>query len=233
MKMKITPVKENFDFAVFYILNELERKRLPYPDQKIVDYTRDINIRHMANFLFGMELDAIKFLKKERVIEEIGEPDIIENNKKGTPDYQVEEVLHFKILKNFSKFYEEYKKRVKQHEGAGGEDNTLFFNINGEISYITPTGETFEGKLKMGKISYNLLYFLANQANKKFEFTELAQKLINKPRAQSDPTDERRVRDTVGSIKKALKSSGKRYYGDDLFISDKGFGIKCRVHIVK
>lgn len=230
--MKITPVKEQFDLAVFYILNELERKRLPYPDQKIVDYTRDVNIRHMANFLFGMELDVIKFLKEERVIEEIGEPDIVENAKKGTPDYQVEEVLHLKILKNFSKFYEEYKKRARQYNATGGENNILFFNINGKITYTTPTGETFEGKLKTGKNSYNLLYFLANQANKRFEFTELAQKL-NVPRAQSDPIDERRVRDTVESIKKNLKCGRKRYYGDDLFISDNGFGIKCRVHIVK
>ena len=230
--MKIVPVKEHFDLAVFYILNELERERLPYPDQKIVDYTRDINIKHMASFLFGMELDVINFLKKAGVIEEVGEPDIIENDKKGTPDYQVEEVLHLKILKNFGKFYEEYRKKVKQYEAVGGENNILFFNINGKIIYTTPTGEAFEGKLKIGKNSYNLLYFLANQANKRFEFTELA-KTLNAPRAQSDPVDERRVRDTVESIKKTLKNGRKRYYGDDLFMSDNGFGIKCKVHIVK
>lgn len=233
MKMKITPVKEYFDLAVFYILNELERMRLVNPDLKVVDYTRDVNIKHMANFLFGMELDAIMFLKKERVIEAVGEPDIIENDKKGTPDYQIEEVLHFKILKNFGKFYEEYKKRVKQFDDTGEGNNTLFFNINdGKITYTTPSGETFEGKLKIGTNSYKLLYFLVNQANKRFEFTELVQKL-NAPRAQSYSTDERRVRDTVDSIKKALKNGRKRYYGDDLFNSDSGFGIKCKVHIVK
>jgi len=224
--MKITTAKEKFDYAIWYILDRLERKKLPYPNKKVVDYMMNINIKYQASFLFGLERDVIQFLKDKKVIKQIGEPDIYESGKSGTPKYKAYETYHFKILNKFNDYYKKYTGLLK---GKTNTNNLLIFSQNGEIAFTDGQGKSFNGKLGRNTNPYRTLSLLINNPdNKFFTFDEIV-KTLKEPRlGGEDSTNERRARDTINSIKKALKYNGK-----NLFVSDNGFKLKRDIQIIR
>lgn len=105
IKMEMATAKERFTYAVWHVLNEIEKEKLPYPNKKVYDYMVNINVKHQARFLFGLERDVIQFLENEKIIKEVGEPDIVEFGEEGTREYQVYEKHHLKPLNEFDEFY--------------------------------------------------------------------------------------------------------------------------------
>lgn len=116
----------------------------------------------------------------------------------------------------------------EKEKAPSNPNGLLVFQENGEITYISPTKEIYNTKLRKKTNSYNLLKFLVVNPHKVFGFNKLEMYLEKVGHNVGYSTNERRVRDTIQSIKKKLK-----YQGQDLFESNKGFGLKCDVQIKK
>lgn len=129
--MRIITAEDEFKYAVWHILNKIKKKVLPYPNKKVINYMMDIDVKHQAKFLFGLERDAIQFLKNERVIKEANEADVVEIGKRGTSEYKVYELYHFKILNKFDEFYKRYKEKYQQiMSKLKGEDISSYFGFD-------------------------------------------------------------------------------------------------------
>lgn len=122
IKMEMATAKERFIYAVWHVLNEIEKKRLPNQNKKVFDYMVNIDVRHQARFLFGMERDAIQFLKNKKIIKEIGEPVLVEFGEQGTHNYQVYESYHFKPLNEFDEFYKKQTNLLRKFIEPGRSD---------------------------------------------------------------------------------------------------------------
>lgn len=180
-------------------------------------------------------------LTEKRIIEKLTESNVIEeiieetDFQVGGDDYSNPDSAGTQYFlrmnqKKFNEIYEKYKELTSLYEVAEEKGNTLTFNVDGEVSYISPDGKKYEAKLSTYTNPYKLLRYLVEQQTKEiYKFPVLA-KVLREEKIDSSSGDERRVRDTVSSIKKALG-----YHGDDLIISDKGFGINpnCTVNIIR
>jgi len=67
--MKIVTAKQKFDLAVWKVLDDIERNRLPYPNKKIIDHMVDINIVSLNKSQF---YEVKHFLEKNLVLKETG-----------------------------------------------------------------------------------------------------------------------------------------------------------------
>lgn len=232
--MKTISAEEKLARYYWYILNKIKEALLVKENKnKIISYTLVMypqpNDWNKPNSLIEQQLLEklinLKVMKetKERGQFQIGKESKTDNPKSAGITY------YFKINEaNFNKLYNDYQKLVEQYDRADKQGDTLIFYENGEIVYIDPTGREYQTKLKTKTNSYSLLKFLVYKPHRVFEFGELAESL-KETRSQVDsPGDERRVRDTIQSIKEKLQ-----YQGDDLFESDYGFGLKCDVLIKK
>jgi len=232
--METISAEEEYARFVWHILNKIKEKLLLqanknepliynlflHPQSKDWDKPNSTTEQQLLEKLkkLGVMEEAV-----ERTPFQIGKENETDNPKSAGISY------YFKINEAvFNKYYGIYQKLVEQYDKADKQGNTLIFYENGEIKYIDPSGKEYQAKLKSNTNSYRLLKFLVYKPRQVFEFGELAKSL---KKARSDVNysdDERRVRDTVQSIKDKLK-----YYGDDLFESDNGFGLKCDVLIKK
>lgn len=105
---------------------------------------------------------------------------------------------------------------------------SLTFYINsGRIVFISPSGNTYEAKLRKGSNGYLLLQYLI-PSSRVIPYLELS-KHLNTKNMNIDSDDERRVRDAIQSVRKALKLKK----GDDLFVTEYGFGLSCTSIIQK
>jgi len=138
MKINYITAKEKFDFAVWNILDGIERDRLPYPNKEIIDCMVSIDIRSLSKSQF---YEVRHFLKANKVLKEVGEPVIYESGVVGTPEYQVFNIFHFKILQPFDEYYRKYTNLVNggidASELFGFEDFTFWLKlVNGSKATI-------------------------------------------------------------------------------------------------
>lgn len=133
MTMKMITAKDQFDYAVWKILDGIEMQRLLHHDKKVIDYSIDIDKRNLAQSHFH---DVIRFLKKSKAIKVIGKPDEIEIGKRGTTEHKVHETYHFKLLSKFNDFYRKYSNLVN-----GEIDSSKLFGFDNETFWLkTPDG---------------------------------------------------------------------------------------------
>lgn len=106
--------------------------------------------------------------------------------------------------------------------------NLLRFHIeSGDVEYRASSGKKYTAHFGKTTNSYKLLSFLVENPRKIFQVEELVKKL-NKPTRRADsPTDDRRVRDTVQSIRDSFQIDE----GYDFFLVNNGFGLNCIVDI--
>ena len=231
--MKMLSAEEKNDYYYWFVLDKIKEEiYLKNNKDSLITYSLyfipSLNDPHKPNPT--TEQKVIDRLIEGKVIKEVDAQTDFQIGGDGIGNPKSAGVHYYLEIDDsrFDHLYKEYKSRVEQYETAEEDGNTLYFNESGEIKYISPEGKTYTTKLNTSANSFQLLRFLANQPSQKFGFSDLAEHL-NSPRAQDKgSTDERRVRDTISSIKKALK-----YRGEDLFIAEWGFGIKCKVHIIK
>lgn len=117
-----------------------------------------------------------------------------------------------------------YKKYHTLIQGYQIGNVLTFYHNDGTMVYISPKGEEYKGKVKVGSNSYVLLETLIKYSPKVVKFDDLTTNFKEQKKG-ADSSNERRARDAVGYIKEKLK-----YHGDDLFISDYGFGLNCDVN---
>lgn len=234
MYMKTISAEEKVARYYWYILNKIKETLLIEKNKnKSISYALVLypqpNNWDKPNSLVEQRL--LEKLINLRVIKETDERADFQIGKEGETDNPKSAGTTYYLKINealFDKQYNYYKKLVEQYGRADNNGNTLIFYEDGEIVYIDPTGKEYQTKLKTKTNSYSLLKFLVHNPHRVFEFGKLAESL-KKIRSQVDSSDdERRVRDTIQSIKEKLK-----YQGDDLFNSDHGFGLNCDVLIKK
>lgn len=98
----------------------------------------------------------------------------------------------------------------------------------GRIVYWTASLKRYETILKPKTNPYCLLQYLIQNPIKVFPTKDLVGQL-NPQRTEGYGTDDRRVRDTVEAIRKKLGLTKNPQ--DDIFIVDRGFGLKCDVEL--
>jgi hypothetical protein len=168
------------------------------------------------------EQQIIELLKKRKIVTEI---------KKGhdfsivDPDSNNPKLagitLYLSIKEDvFNDYYEQIKKAV-----YGTTQNKLSISTDGNISYSSTEGTIYTGTLGTKTNGYNVLLALASKPHKILSFGELAKHLKDTNDDSSD--NERRVRDSIQTIKNAINYSGK-----DLFKVDYGFGLNCSAEII-
>lgn len=97
------------------------------------------------------------------------------------------------------------------------KDGKVFYNSNEQITFAPGTNP------------YLLISFLSTKPGVLFTAQEVAE-VLNVPRSGGqDSTPDRRVRDTIKTIRKGLGLSDN----DDIFIVSKGFGFNCDIEIKK
>lgn len=177
-----------------------------------------------------VEQEIISILIDDGVVEEVGKKvDFkIGGDKSSNPESAGFQYL-FKVNHLvFDPLYEKYKKLIKRYEVSEDRGNTLYFNINGEVTYVSPTGKEYKATLNINNNAYKLLYCLANRPNEIVSIDDLANSLNNARGHADEATDDSRVISTIKSIKETLN-----YKEKDLFVSNHGYGIYCKVHIIK
>lgn len=229
--MKILSSEEKYARYVWYVLDKMKGQLLLKRDKrKPITYILQLYPRTNGwdEPNPTVEQQLLEQLKGLGVMEETdqrrdfqsGKEDETENPKSAGSHY------YFKVNEDIlNKYFAKYQKLVEQYDKADKEGNTLIFNENGEVTYISPKGETYQAELKLNTNYYNLLNFLANHPHHVYSFDELA-KSFSRGSLNSD--NERQVRDAVQTIKKKLQ-----YREDDIFESAYGFGLKCNVQIIK
>lgn len=206
--MDILTADGQFDYAVWYVLNHIQKQKLPYPNKGVYYYIINIDIRNRANFLYGIEYDAIQFLMAEKVIKEIGEPDDIRGGVEGTPSFQCEEGHHFKALARFDEFYKLYTnkigKLVKRGEWEENnndfcrfENNTLFVTLSdgSEKSIVFDTREETKYMLILFQILYRHWQVNGSDHLPKVEI------MVRMRKAGVQEDRETFLKDTVGNIR--------------------------------
>lgn len=99
---------------------------------------------------------------------------------------------------------------------------TLYLK-SGRIVFSAPSGSTYKAQLRQGSNGYILLqYLMVQPVGIAVPYIELA-KHLNKKNENIDSDEERRVRDAIQSVRKALKLKNN----DDLFMTAYGFGLNC------
>lgn len=123
-----------------------------------------------------------------------------------------------------------HKEDIDQIEKTLNTENETRDDINGSLTFYiksggiiftAPSGDSYEAQLRPGSNGYLLLQYLIS-SGRVVPYMELA-KHLNKQRENVDSDEERRVRDAIQSVRKALKLKNN----DDLFITDYGFGLSC------
>ena len=144
MKMKMVTAKDEFDYAVWKILDEIQMQRLLNQNALVIDYYLGIDAKNLALTRFHK---VVSFLKNNIILEEVDEPDLCEIGVEGTPEYKVSETYHFKILDSFEDFYRKYTSivngEVDLQDLFGFDDQTFWIKLvdgsNGTINF-NPTG---------------------------------------------------------------------------------------------
>lgn len=167
---------------------------------------------------------------EQQIIELLKKKKIVTQTKKGhdfsivDPDSDNPKLagltLYLSIKEDvFNDYYEKIKKAV-----YGNTQNKLSISTDGNISYSSSEGTVYSGTLGTKTNAYNVLLALASKPHKILSFGELAKHLKD----NDDSSDnERRVRDSIQTIKNAINYSGK-----DLFKVDYGFGLNCGAEII-
>jgi hypothetical protein len=127
MRMNI-PADKKYIGAIFYVLNKIKKDLLFDPEQKrIVDYDLDINIKWRTDLGLMDERAILQKFRNDGIISDVGEADIIEGGEKGTPQYEVSELYHFKISDEFDGYYDVYQKKQIVMDNYCWFDNNTFF----------------------------------------------------------------------------------------------------------
>lgn len=133
---------------------------------------------------------------------------------------------NWKILEIETRFIDTLTNSLLKEIGHVGKGKLILNQKNGYVVYWTNTLRKFQTTFKPKTNPYNLLNFMGQQPDKIFTAKESVG-VLNPQRIDAYSTDDRRVRDTVQTIRNKLGLTQSPQ--DDFFIVEKGFGLKCDV----
>lgn len=235
MKMKIKSEnltsEEKFSLAVWYILEKIKKEILQQTDENnsitytvfVYPTTKDPTTPHPTE-----EQILLRKLEKKGLFKEIREKSGFQYGKDdvGNPESAGIQ-FYLKVNKVvFNKYHSKYQKKIKTLKATSQNKNTLIFYKDGNVTYISPVGKIYKTEFGTKTNSYKLLLFLTQNPRRHFGFYELAKQLKTPKITANSPSDERRVRDTIQSIKEKLQ-----YKGKDLFKTDCGFTLITNAQI--
>lgn len=112
---------------------------------------------------------------------------------------------------------------------AGWNNKLIFYKNTGKVIYIKTSNEMYDAKFNKNTNTFRLLDFLTQNPKRLFSHEVLGLKLKNHRSGAGDgvASSFQRVRDTVQEIREKLKLPK----GEDIFLVDYGFGLKCDVEI--
>lgn len=127
MKINI-PADKKYNDAVFYVLNRIKDKLLFDPESKqTIDYLFNVNIKWRAGLGLMEERAILLKLKKDGIISDVGEMDIVESGEKGTPQYEVYEIYHYQVSEDFNDYYDRYQRIQNVTQNYCWFDNNTFY----------------------------------------------------------------------------------------------------------
>lgn len=139
-----------YNNAIFYVLDKIKKDLLFDPKKKrIVDYDLDINVKRQTSLRLTDERAILQKLRNDDIIRDIGEVDIIEGGKKGTAQYQVSELYHFKVSDRFDDYYDSYQKKQMVMDNFCWFDNNSFILELRDGSFKTISFDTERGNRQM------------------------------------------------------------------------------------
>ncbi len=234
MKTEVKPAEELHARFLWYVLNKIKAAQLLLEaKQQSISYALFLYPQNKAWNIpnANTEQFLLNNLIELGVIEETNENAPFQIGKEYEHENPTSAGVYYYLKINnvaFDKYYEKQQKLINKYDKADAKGNLLTFHENGEIEYIDSDGNEYHTKLNKTLNQFKLLKFLVYNPRQVFKFDELA-KNLNKVKSGVDyPDDERRVRDTIQSIKDKLM-----YKGDGLFESSYGFGLSCDVLIKK
>lgn len=226
--MKLLTAEEKTAYYYFHVLNNIREKLDPSDkNDESVEYHLTVypSLNDPCRPNPTQEQILIDYLIKDKVLEKVKKNGSFQTgtDENGNPK-SAGVIYYFKpINPAFNNLCTKYNRIIKGYQ----EGNLFTFSISkGTMFYISPTGEEYRGRLNTSSNSYRLIYFLTKNPFKVFDFDNLAKNLRDK-RQGANSSNERRVRDTVAVIKNKLK-----YDGEELFVSNYGFGLKCDVKLI-
>ena len=103
----------------------------------------------------------------------------------------------------------------------------IIIKPDGIAQFHSPTGRIYTGAIRLGTNEYNMLKYLNESVGTVKEAKEIASKL-NKLKAGADDNVKRRVTDTASAIKNSLNLKDAK----DIFIVNRGYGLKYPVEFI-
>jgi hypothetical protein len=167
MKIKIDTSADNkYTEAMLYVLNKIKEKLLFDPENKqIVDYSLNLNIKQREGPGFIEERNVLQILKKDGIVSDIGEVDTFENDKKGTPLYEVYEIYHFRVSDKFNEYYDHYQKIQIVTQRYCWFDNNTFFLVLRDGSVKAISFDTERGNRQVLSLFQAIIEHWKNKGN--------------------------------------------------------------------
>lgn len=204
--------EDRSNYFIWYVIDRIMEMTLPEGLHEVTYYL-NVNIRRKEPIPFLDERNSLHFLLKNHAIELIDDIGHTENDKKGTPEYVVEEMYRLKLGKKWNEFYDRYKKKFE----SSGKDK-LLFSKSGAVVFCCDGYEykaVFNPKTNM----YKALFLLASKQPEIMSF-ETIDSTLERKKLNTESTEENRARQVIRDIKRKLKYKGKR-----LFCANFGFGL--------
>lgn len=131
----------------FYVLNKIKTELLrDLNKNRVIDYMFNVNIIVRPHLSLVDEREILHNLISEKIISKIGDTDIVEIGKKGTPKYEVYEIYHFKVSKRFERNYDQRLKTQNASQGYCWFENNTFILILHDGSTKSISFDTERGK---------------------------------------------------------------------------------------
>lgn len=217
-------VDEKVNQDIFFVLQKIQKEiLLGKAINNEVTYNLSLFPKHKDQPTAVDEQTIIDLLVKNGVIEKIvsTEDFAVEGEEDGNPKYAG---ISYHIVINRLIFEKYYKKHSPT--ATSPTTNKLLISKDGDITFYSSTGDVYKCKLGTKTNAYSVLRTLCTDPSRVFSFSELAANF--KKGSISNSPEERQVRDAVGTIKAKLQ-----YKGNDLFMTNHGFGLKCGVEFIK
>lgn len=189
-----------------------------YLDEKAIAY-----INHYAEQLDSKLYSELKLIDANyRAIGKFG------SEKHQNERHYLIKSRHFKVLEIEARFLDTQRNSRLNEIGHIDKGKLILNQKNGHTIYWTNSLKKFEATFKPRTNPYKLLNFMGRQPDKMSTAKELVE-VLNAQRENANSIDDRRVRDTVQTVRKKLGLIQNSQ--DDFFIVENGFGLKCDVEL--
>ena len=104
--------EEKSNYYIWYVLDKIMENVLPGLSGEVTyAFSADV-VRKDKPISYLSERKSLTYLQNHKVIEKVGDFDVVESGEKGTTSYKVDEIYTFKIKNGFFNFYDRFYSKV-------------------------------------------------------------------------------------------------------------------------